>query len=97
MNTSKQVIAIQRKILPLLKRGGVTRAGIFGSYARGEVRKSSDIDILVKLKPRVSLFGFVKLKQTLEETLQQKVDLVEYTTIKPRIREKILHDEIRIL
>lgn len=97
MKTSKQIVSIQRKIIPILKKNGVTRAGIFGSYARGEAKKTSDVDVLVKMKSKVSLFGFVRLKQDLEETLQKKVDLVEYETIKPRLREKILHDEIRIL
>ncbi len=97
MTTSKQIISIRRKIIPILKKNGVIKAGIFGSYARGEAKKTSDVDVLVKLKSKVSLFGFVRLKQDLEDTLQKKVDLVEYETIKPRLKEKILHDEIRIL
>ncbi len=97
MNTKKEITSIQRKIIPILKKNGVTRAGIFGSYARGEAKKTSDVDVLVKMKSKVSLFGFVRLKQDLEDTLQKKVDLVEYETIKPRLKEKILHDEIRIL
>ena len=97
MTTPQQIRVIQRKITPILKKSGVTRAGIFGSYARGEAKKTSDVDVLVKLKSKVSLFGFIKLKQDLENTLQKKVDLVEYETIKPRLKEKILHDEIRIL
>jgi uncharacterized protein len=38
---------IRRKIVPVLKKHNVTRAGIFGSYARGEQTKESDVDILV--------------------------------------------------
>ncbi len=97
MTTLRQIRVIQRKITPILKKNGVTRAGIFGSYARGEAKKTSDVDVLVKLKSKVSLFGFIRLKHNLESTLQKKVDLVEYQTIKPQLKEKILHDEIRIL
>ncbi len=39
---------IQSKIVPTLKKNGVVKAGIFGSYARGEAKKNSDIDILIQ-------------------------------------------------
>ncbi|HLC91271.1 MAG TPA: nucleotidyltransferase family protein [Candidatus Nanoarchaeia archaeon] len=88
---------IKRKILPVLKKHGVLRAGIFGSYARGEQKKGSDIDILVKTRKTVSLFGFVGIKLEAEKILGKKVDLVEYSALKPRLRENILKDEVRIL
>ena len=44
----KEIAEIKRKIAPVLKRNGVKRAGIFGSYARGEQKKNSDIDILIE-------------------------------------------------
>ncbi len=37
-------------LVPILKRNGVLKAGIFGSYARGEQKKQSDVDILIKFK-----------------------------------------------
>ncbi len=36
---------IKNEIIPILKRNGVTKAGLFGSFARGEAKKNSDIDI----------------------------------------------------
>lgn len=83
--------------MPVLKKHGVLRAGIFGSYARGEQKKGSDIDILVKTRKTVSLFGFVGIKLEAEKILGKKVDLVEYSALKPRLRENILKDEVRIL
>lgn len=85
--------SIKRKITPILKRQGVTKAAIFGSAARGEMRKKSDVDILVKLKRGKSLLDFVGLKLELEEKLGKKVDLVEYGAIKPRLKDIILKDE----
>ena len=41
---------MQPLIVKTLKANGVKKAGIFGSYARGESKKGSDIDILVQLK-----------------------------------------------
>lgn len=84
---------IKKKIVPILKRQGVTKAALFGSAARGEMKKGSDVDVLVKLKKGKSLFDFVGLKLELEEKLDKKVDLVSYGAIKPRLRNIILKDE----
>ena len=88
---------IKKKILPILERYGVTRAGIFGSVVRGEAREDSDIDILVEIEGRMSLLDFAGLKLELEETLGKPVDLGEYSTIKPIIKEQILSEEVPIL
>lgn len=88
---------IKRKILPILKKYGVTRAGIFGSVVRGEAREESDIDILVEIESRMSSLDFVGLKLELEEALGKPVDLGEYSVIKPIIKEQILEEEVPIL
>lgn len=90
------VQTIKKQILPILKRRGVVRAAVFGSAARGEMKKSSDVDILVKLKKGKSLFDFAKLKFELEDKLGKKVDLVSYNAIKPRLKDYILRDEKKI-
>ena len=41
----KRIERIKLKALPILKKYGVTKAGIFGSYATGKNKKNSDIDI----------------------------------------------------
>ena len=88
---------IKRKILPILKKYGVTRAGIFGSVVRGEAREESDIDILVEIESRMSSLDFVGLKLELEEALGKPVDLGEYSVIKPIIKKQILEEEVPIL
>ncbi len=88
---------IKKKVLPILKKYGVKRAGIFGSVVRGEETEKSDIDILVEIEGRVSLLDFVGLKLELEEALGRNVDLGEYSTIKPIIKEQILSEEVAIL
>ena len=85
--------AIKKQIVPILKRQGVTKAALFGSVARGEDKKSSDIDILIKIKKGKSLLDIVRLELKLEEKLGRKVDLVEYSAIKPRLKDIILKDE----
>ncbi len=96
MNIEK-IDEIKRKILSILKRYNVKRAGIFGSIARGEENEESDIDILVEIMGRMSLLDFAGLKLELEEALGQRVDLGEYSTIKPIIKEQILSEEVSIL
>lgn len=88
---------IKDKIAPILKKYGVKKAGIFGSVARGESTEESDIDILVEIEGRMSLLDFAGLKLELEEILGRKVDLGEYSAIKPLIREEILKEVVPIL
>ena len=91
---------IERKksaLVKVLRKHGVYHAGIFGSYARGEQKKNSDIDILVKTKKGMSLYDFSGIKVAVEELLGKKVDLVKYLLIKSRLREQILKEEVRIL
>ena len=88
---------LKRKILPILQRYGVKRVGLFGSYIRGDMREDSDIDILVEIEKDISLLDFVGVKLEIEEALGIKVDLVEYDTIKPLLREKILKEQVVIL
>jgi len=88
---------IKKKILPIFKKYGVKKAGVFGSVVRAEDTEKSDIDILVEIEGRMSLLDFAGLKLELEEVLGRKVDLGEYSTIKPIIKEQILSEEVAIL
>jgi len=88
---------IKRKILPILQRYGVKKIGLFGSCVRGQMTADSDIDILVEIEKDISLLDFVGLKLEIEEALNRKVDLVEYNTIKPLLRERILNEQEIIL
>ena len=85
------------KIRKILKKNGVTKAAVFGSYARGEEKKRSDIDILVEMSNEKSLLGFIGVQLELEEALGKKVDLVEYECIKPIIRESVLSAQIPVI
>ncbi len=97
MRKDKEIEKIKKKIIPVLKEYKVTQAGIFGSYARGEQKKKSDIDILIKIHNDASLMTLISLKMELEKIIKRKVDLVEYETIRKELKEQILNDEIIIL
>ena len=80
----------------LRKRYKVRELGIFGSYSRGEQKKSSDVDILVKFNPNATLFDFVGLGNYLEEKLKIKVDVVSERGIRPELRSNIIKGVLKI-
>lgn len=88
---------LKRVIVPILKKQGVTRAGVFGSYARGEQKKRSDIDILVKLKSGTSLLDVIKLESEIERKTRIKAELVTYKSVHPLLKDRIMKEEVRIL
>ena len=88
---------IKEKILPLLRKYEVKKASLFGSIVRDEANEESDIDILLELPKKASLLDLAGLKVELEETIGKKVDLVEYCTIKPSLKEFILKEQVGIL
>ena len=97
MNPKQEFEVIKQKIIPVLQSYKITKASIFGSYARQEQTEKSDVDILVKLGDDVGLIQFSRIKLMLEKAIGKKVDLVEYETIRKELRENILRDEIPIL
>ena len=93
---NKSLMKIKPKIIEVLKKNKIKKAGIFGSYARGEQRKNSDIDILIE-PPKGIGFGFAGIQLELEDKLKKKVDLVTYNGISPYLKDKILNQEIKII
>ena len=93
----KKIERIRMKALPILKRHEVIKAGIFGSYARGENKKNSDVDFLIKFKGKKSLLDLVGLKIELEEKLKTKVDVLTYKSIYLPLKKSILKEEVKIL
>ena len=65
---------------------------VFGSYARGEMREDSDIDVLYDFEKSISLFDLIGMKQDLEERLKRKIDLVSKKGLKEWIKPYVLRD-----
>jgi len=86
-----------KKIEPYLKEKFlVKKIGVFGSYSRGEQRKTSDIDILVEFYEDPSLLKFLDLENYLADILDKKVDLVMRNSLKPNIGKQILSEVVYI-
>ena len=75
-------------------RFNVKRIGVFGSYARGDYSRQSDVDMLVEFVRPVDLFAFVRLENFLSACLHKKVDLVTKRALKSLIKKEILKDTI---
>lgn len=87
---------LKRRIIGILKKNSIKKAAVFGSYARGEQRKDSDVDLLVKLGKPMG-FSFFKLNAELEKILGKKVHLVTYNYLSPHIKDRVLAEEVKIL
>ena len=74
----------------LRKDHGIKSLGIFGSYAKGTSKRSSDLDLLVEFETVPTMFEFVRLERHLSTILGVKVDLVMKSALKPDIGERIL-------
>ncbi len=70
--------------------------GIFGSYARGEQKDTSDIDILVDFEEDADLFDFTGLALFLEEKLNLRVDIIPEKSLRKEIKRSVLKEVIRV-
>jgi predicted nucleotidyltransferase len=93
----KNIDKIKTKIIKILKKYNIKKAGLFGSYIRGEQKESSDIDILIQPAKDMSLLDISGLKIELKNVLGKKVDIISYKYIHPYLKDRILKNEIKII
>jgi uncharacterized protein len=95
--TLDELRATQRDaILAIARRHGVTSVRVFGSFARGEARPDSDLDLLIEAGPATSAFFPGGLITDLEEALGRKVEVVEEPGLHPLIRRSILKEAVAL-
>lgn len=78
-----------QRINSFLRSNGAKKVAIFGSYARGEEKRNSDIDVLVNFSNSKSLFEIVSMQDELEQLLKKKIDLVTEKSVSPYIIDRI--------
>ena len=88
---------LKAQVTPKLRAAGVTRAAVFGSFARGEGGPGSDVDLLIEPPRGMTLFDFVRLTDEPEAVLHPKVDLLSYRGLSPHLRDRILESTVTIL
>jgi len=84
---------ISQKLTPVFMEFDVSKAAVFGSCARGEMCRGSDVDILVDIGNIASGLVFIDLKRKLESVLRRKVDLISFKSLDySNIKNEILSD-----
>lgn len=83
---------IKQKSIPIFQQYGITYAGVFGSFARGEETDKSDIDFVVRLGRPMGMFAYMRFVNGLESTLKRKVDVVTEKSINKRVKPYIIHE-----
>jgi uncharacterized protein len=88
---------VRSAIAAPMARRGVVRAGVFGSFARGEANDASDVDFLVEFEPGRTLLDLAGLRLDLCEALGREVDVATRGSLHPGLRERILREVVPIL
>ena len=86
-----------RIIVDLARKHGAAKASLFGSFARGDARPGSDLDLLVEMEPGRSLLDLVRLERELEEALGLKVDVVTPKSLHLPILERVMAERKPVL
>jgi predicted nucleotidyltransferase len=94
---NKEIKKIKLEIAPILKKHQVKRASVFGSYARGENNKNSDIDILVELERGKTMIDLINLEMDIEKKTKRKIDLITFKSINPLITNFIFILKIKFI
>ncbi len=83
---------------PILKalaaERGYSRLAVFGSVARHQARRDSDIDLLVEAPEGTSSFGFNRFKQLIEQVLGREIDLVSHGGLKAKLGDDIRREAV---
>lgn len=93
VKTKEDVFTLLRQNGAQLRRYGVGRISVFGSFARGEPDDDSDVDILVEFElGKESFDNFLDLAEFLEAVFGRKVDLLTPESLNPRFGHYILEE-----
>jgi len=82
-------------VLKAMSEGrGYQRLAVFGSVARRQAHRDSDIDLLLEAPEGTSSFEFVRFKRLIEQVLGREIDLVDYGGLKPKLDDDIRREAV---
>jgi uncharacterized protein len=92
--TVREIVSRLRKIEPAIRAAGVTGLALFGSRARGDARRDSDLDVLVDATPRGGSppFDLFKVMHLIENATGLRPQVAMRDLLKPRMAERIADD-----
>ena len=96
MNIAELLKEKREDILRVAARHGARNVRVFGSVARGEAGPDSDIDLVVRFDPGVTLLGHSALVRELESLLGRKVQVVSERGLRQRVKERVMREAIPV-
>ncbi len=81
----------KEKIIEICKRNDISYCAVFGSFARGEAKEDSDVDLLVRFSKPIG-WAFYGIAEDLQDVLGKKVDLATENMLNKYIRESVMSD-----
>ena len=99
MNTREEILEFLKNNRALLEdKYHITKIGLFGSFARNEQKKSSDVDLLIELEEGTKNIYDLKtsLKLYLSDAFERSVDIAREKYLKPYAKEEILKDTLYV-
>jgi len=90
MRPSEALATQRERVLAIAAAHGASNLRVFGSAANGADKEGSDIDLLVDIRPGISLFEYVGLQLDIQEALGVRVDLCTEEELHPKLRARIL-------
>lgn len=94
MSLCADVLEKREEILAIAARHGARRVRVFGSVARGEETRSSDLDLLVEFEPGRSLLDQIALAQDLKDLLGREVDVVTEKGLHWYVKERVCREAV---
>ena len=86
---------LKRHESTIKKKFHVRKIGVFGSFARGQEKEGSDIDVLIELEDKYETFdNFMDLKFFLEDLFKREVDLVTVEALRPQLKDDIMREVV---
>ncbi len=96
MTKTELLFKLQNVQVELKKKFGIEKIALFGSYAKGEERQDSDVDILVIEMKKKNAFTLIRAKNFLSSYLNKEVDLGLYDSVRPFIKKRIDDELINV-
>jgi predicted nucleotidyltransferase len=91
-----QITPFDDKIVSYMQLHGAEKVGVFGSYARNDVRAGSDLDLMVWFKEQKSLLGIIRIERELSELLGVRIDLLTEQAVSPHLIDRI-RKELKVI
>lgn len=85
---------LKGKLTPIFTKYGIIRAAVFGSYARGEAVKKSDINLLLYIDEEFELENYINFKKEAEKAVKKNIDILEYRCINRLVEKDILQEAV---